>query len=152
MLKQNGRIFLWQYTENISNYPGWNLCADSEGCDYLLKNLNILAVAQRGSLLVTLSSPTPNVLSVPNNKNGTAKLLSHDKFEICLDAAAGNKDLWDFTCRNNSLVFRVGFNWLMPIQEGIRAVANGSGDYCMGGHKSASANKLSNLWFWWYLK
>ncbi len=41
MLKQKGQIFLWRYKDNTRNYPGWHLCADCEGCQFVFEVLNL---------------------------------------------------------------------------------------------------------------
>lgn len=152
MLKQSGQIFLWRYKDNVRNYPGWHLCADSQGCEFLLEVLNAFNKSQEKSFLVAISNPPSKVLSVPNNQGGRAKWQSPKELKLSFDSDANATELWDFSFNNNLSILKFGSKGIKELKKGIQDVTNGQGDYSIGGYDSESNEESTCLWFWWYPK
>lgn len=71
---QRGEVYLWHYKECTRNYPGWNLTADDQACDSLLRLCDLMRSARwSSSATLTVSRPTPGILSVPDNRGGAAR-------------------------------------------------------------------------------
>ncbi len=75
--KQEGRLYLWRYTENTRNYPGWHLTADDACCHSLADLIERMLSARWSSQKpLVLTPPTKEVLRVPNNRGGEARWKS----------------------------------------------------------------------------
>ena len=72
--KQKGHLYLWHYVENTRNYRGWNLTADKDFRDSFVDLIEKISEAKYNSLKsLKITSPTAEILKVPNNKGGQAK-------------------------------------------------------------------------------
>jgi hypothetical protein len=73
-LKVTGQIFIWRFTDNDRNYPGWNFTVDSKASQDLLQLFDLMAKCDWSTKKsLRTDEPTDNELSVPNNRQGTAK-------------------------------------------------------------------------------
>lgn len=143
--KQSGSISLWRYTQNESNYPGWHLSADADGCASLSALLQSLV--QDGHAVtrtVLLEAPNHRILSVPNNLGGRANHEAPGKLRIRF---SGDSGVWSFPPALEPAELTFGKEWLEPLQRGLDAIARGQGDYYIGIKQKDSLP----LWFWWRL-
>ena len=134
----SGSISLWRYRENVRNYPGWHLSADRRGGE----SLHALLLALRstsGHRTVPITRPTAEVLSVPNNKNGTAKWIAVDKWRI--EYAEANH--WAFTQKGELALLTIGTEDMADLIAGV-ATMQADGDYSIGEGESGQ-----RLWLWW---
>ena len=137
--KQQGSIYLWRYTENERNYPGWHLSADPAGCQSLVALFEALAADGPSAFrTIDLTAPTTAILSVPNNRSGTAKFKSPKKWRIGFSKDPSH---WSFSQQLESAEFSYGYVWLSPLCKGVNGIPQGHGDYSIGGDP--------RLWFWW---
>lgn len=137
--KQHGAISLWRYTENECNYPGWHLSANPAGCESLIALIEALAAdGANAARSVELMPPTSAILSVPNNKHGTAKFVAPTKLRISF---SGTPDHWLLPQQLEPAELSFGHAWLAPLRNGLAGIPNGIGDFSIGGDLP--------LWFWW---
>ena len=139
--RQAGRIPLWRYTEHERNFWGWHLNADRDGCDSLLKLVDMLSLDGTGHRTVEITAPTEAQLSVPNNWRGQAPWVAPDKLRI---AIVDDAECWEFSPGLTPASLTLGSRWLPDLRKGIVGIPLGRGDYSIGGHKSGLP-----LWFWW---
>jgi len=140
--KSAGRISLWRYTENESNYPGWHLNADEAGCACVLALLDALSRDDAPYRTLALTPPTDAQLRVPNNRHGNAAWLAPERLRVRLGAEPAQ---WAFPRDLDPATMIVGSQWLEPLRRGIADIAGGRGDYSIGGGDTDSLR----LWFWW---
>ncbi len=137
--KQSGSIMLWGYTENLRNYPGWHFTADRAGCDSLIALLDAFAAdGPPGSRTLTITAPTPAVLSVPNNRSND--LLVPSKFRLSFASIASE---WLFPRSAAPAELSLGVDWLPVFRQSVAGVPKGKGDYSIGPRNGEC------LWFWW---
>ncbi|BDU16499.1 hypothetical protein [Lysobacter auxotrophicus] len=139
--RQSGRVSLWRYTENVRNYPGWNLNVDAAGCRSLLELLDALTTEGTGGRTITVTPPTSEQLRVPNNRGGAATWLAPEKWYVSL---ASDPGAWNFPPDTQPAVLALGSNWLAPLRAGIAGTQVGIGDQSIGDRKRGLA-----LWLWW---
>jgi len=76
--KQAGALYLWRYTENQRNYPGWHLAADKTGFAALTDLLTrLLRAGDAASRTTQIAPPSPAVLGTANNR--TAPVVSTER-------------------------------------------------------------------------
>ena len=133
-----GRIYLWQYTENTRNFPGWHLVVDSKARDSLASLLVSLNEAQ-GTIHRTLriSRPTQHVLCIPNNKDGLARFSAPTKLVIHFDPTS--EDLCELECVDDAVEWRLGANSMTELVAAL-AAPNKFFDRTLF--------KDKQLWFW----
>ena len=143
--KQEGRLYLWRYTESTRSYPGWHLTADDACCNGIVDLIERMLSARwssQKSLVVT--PPTEEVLRVPNNRGGEARweapgslILKYPKGKVGDEYIALDK-------HGDTIVLSAGRLKLGLLQECVLKVLRGEGDY------SIEAGD-TQLWFWWML-
>jgi hypothetical protein len=139
--KQSGTVWVWRYTENLHNFPGWHLTADTTGCRSLLALLDAFAAdGVAGTRTINVSSPTASVLGVPNNR--AAAWLAPAKFRLSFSATPSQ---WSFPDSLEPAELAVGVDWLPQLRRGIAGIPLGEGDYSIGPSSRGSVR----LWFWW---
>jgi len=138
----SGRISLWRYTGNERNFPGWHLNADPAGCGCLLALLALLPGDDAPYRTIALTPPTAAQLSVPNNRHGIAAWVAPTRLRVRL---ADEPSLWAFPADLEPGTMTIGSHWIAPLRRGIDDIANGRGDYSIGGRGEDSLP----LWFWW---
>lgn len=138
--KQAGSIALWRYTENIRNYPGWHITADSAGSASLVDLLDAFAAdGVPVSRTLAISTPTTAILAVPNNRSSAWRSAS--KLRLSLSA---NESEWLFPDFLEPAELTIGAQWLLELRRGIAGIPHGKGDYCIGPTRNGSFQ----LWFW----
>jgi hypothetical protein len=133
-----GAISLWRYRENVGNYLGWHLSADEQEAESLHSVLTALSSAG-GYRTVPITKPTPDIIRVPNNRNGAAKWHTVNKWRIeCVE-----NDCWRFSEDAGAAILVVGGRYLSDLIAGVYTMGT-DGDYCIGGDQRDEL-----LWFWW---
>jgi hypothetical protein len=139
---QQGHIYLWQYVENTRNYPGWHLTADEIFCNSFADLIERMVTAKyscQKSLNVT--SPTREILNVPNNKGGQAKwkspkllILKHQKNNI-------PDDYFSLEESEGMVIISAGRQKLESLKECVLKIIPRDNDYSV---------EIGNtqLWFW----
>jgi hypothetical protein len=136
--QQRGRIYLWQYTENTRNFPGWHLVVDSSARDSLVALVVSLNEAQDPvHRTLEINRPTHNVLCIPNNKDGLARFSAPTKLVIHFDPTS--EDLWALDCVDDAAEWRLGANSMTELGAAL-ADPNEFFDRTFGRDKQ--------LWFW----
>jgi hypothetical protein len=138
-------IYLWRYHENRRNYPGFHLTADAQGCALLIAALEVSSTTTIDRTnRFELSRATSSVLSVPNNRGGTATFSSYSEWVIeCGAKLADGHQCFEITGSRCRLL--VSPRRSAEILSGVMAIADGRGDYCIG-------DDDHELWFWWHPK
>lgn len=144
--KQKGDLYLWRYLENSRNFPGWHLTAN-DICCFALNELfeTMLAAHWSSEKTLTLSEPTKEVLSVPNNRGGAARfkyanllIIKHLKEEVA-------NNYFALEAENKQVRFSVGSDKLKLLKNCIYRITKREGDYAINVNET-------RLWFWWLLK
>jgi hypothetical protein len=149
--RPGGRVYLWRYRDNTQNYPGWHLSADREGGLSLLALLALFEVtAESAHSTVPLSEPTPDVLTVPNNQDGRARVWAPTKWRIAYEPQA--PDLWVFPHSTDPAILTLGSTYLPLLVRGVSDLTSGSGDYCIASEFREAPAESRELWFWWSLR
>jgi hypothetical protein len=142
--KSQALIFLWRYRENRRNYPGYHLTANREGCDQLLEILGAHEKAKQAiQTIVSLSSVTPQILSVPDNTRGDAACVSLAAWEL-ITQPEFPPEYFQFQESYPICRLQLSQNQAGCIAEGVKDIQAGKGDYCIGGEGDQV------LWFWWF--
>ena len=113
---QNGDVFLWRYTENTKNYPGWHLALDVLGANSLLKLFSSMkALNQPTMRTIRLSKPGSGVLARPNNR--TSRIVAKDKLHI--NWTQDRKNEWSIDERDDEVIMVLGKKVLTNIEKAI---------------------------------
>jgi hypothetical protein len=89
--KQAGRFFLWRFTENTRNFPGWHFMVNAAASRSISTLLRSMAQSETVcSRTIVVSLPTAEVLSIPNNRN--SQCVAPERVRVELDLAVG--DAW----------------------------------------------------------
>ena len=134
--KQSGRLFLWRFTENTRNFPGWHFMVDRAAAASLSELLKAMARGTppcfRG---VVVSLPTAEVLAVPNNRHSGC--VAPEKLRVELDPE--DADSWAFEEEGAVLHWRMGAHKL-------QLAADVFGDPVK--YFDSSIGKSPALWSW----
>ena len=137
--EQAGTVALWRYTENQRNCPSWNLTADAAGCASLLALLDAFeADGAAASRTLSITSPSPAILRVPNNRSSA--WIAPSKLRLSFSVDPGE---WSFPESMEPAMLSIGADWLPQLRRAVAGIPGGEGDYSIG---SSSSGKL---WFWW---
>ena len=69
--KISGRVYIWKYTDNGRNYPGWNMTVDNSASQELSQLFDMMEKCEWSTNKKVLTTqPTDKELSTPNNRNG----------------------------------------------------------------------------------
>ena len=130
------------YHSNDRNYPGWHLTANRAGVASLVALLDIVASGNQPAIqTVQLSSPTPAILSVPNNRR--AEWTAPAKLRVGL---ADNPKEWVFACTDVAAQLTLGLDWCPVLRQAVARIPLGEGDFSIG-----PPDPSQRLWLWWYL-
>jgi len=148
--KQTGKLYLWKYTENSKNYPGWHLHADLEGCTSLIKLICLMRMDKfPAKRTVKISAPNSQILSVPNNKRGKAKWKTLKKLKIKSVKSASDYKEQFLTHKHNHILLTADEIMLTKLEQGFNDITKGKGEYSIC-HDGAMEKSVSScLWFWW---
>ena len=139
--KFKGKVYLWKYLENQSNYPGINLTANRDGCDSMIELLTLLGYSQYAPTKTLNLQPTiQQIASV-----GTRK----DKFKsftaLTLHFATEEESTWTVEELNDEIRLSFSLHYLNELKNAINRIREGAGDFLL------TDNKRKNiLCFWWY--
>jgi hypothetical protein len=136
---QKGHVYLWQYVENTRNYPGWHSTTDGTFCHSFADLIERMVTARYNcQKSLTVTSPTKEILRVPNNRGGVAKwnspkmlILRHQKYNL-------PDDYFSLEESENTVIISAGRQKLELLKE---CVLRRDIDYSI---------KVGNnqLWFW----
>jgi hypothetical protein len=139
-----GGVSLWRYRENRHNYPGYHLTADTAGCDFLLASLQRLVSASSAlHIELPLAPLSPDILAVPNNRRGNATVRAFTRLELVTEPHFEQRHM-RFTEQHPKCVIDLSSAQAGCFADGVRDIANGKGDYCIGEVRD------QELWFWWH--
>jgi hypothetical protein len=140
--KQEGRVYLWRYLQNTRNYPGWHLSADQafgrRFGDLIQIMLNSPYNSQKA---LTITAPTKEILSVPNNQGGRSAWESPKSFVIKHQKAENFNDLANLEESSETVVLTAGRQQLGLLGNCVSKILEGDNDY-------AIEIGDTQLWFW----
>ena len=114
---QNGKVFLWRYTENTRNYPGWHLALDFPAANSLLTLFSLMKGLNQPTMrTIRLSKPGSDVLAIPNNRR--SGIVSKDKVRV--NWTPDRKDEWSIDEPNDEVIMRLGERVLANIENAIQ--------------------------------
>jgi hypothetical protein len=139
--KFTGKVYLWHYSQNARNFPGWHLTADAAGCQSLIELFKLLGTTSSpATRRISVTPPTREILSVPNS--GILPWTAPDRLVLTFHS---DPRAWQITEANQVAEFVFGHSWLSQLQAGISGIGQGQGDYSIGNPNVPS----QRLWFWW---
>ena len=139
--KQKGHLYLWHYLENERNYPGWHLSADRAFCnsfsDLIERMLLSSWISQK---LIALTTPTMDILRIPNNRGGNARWYTKNSLLIKCGKDSG-KECFDLEEKDDLVTILASSQNLIFLQTCVTGIFQGKNDYSIEiGEK--------RLWFW----
>jgi hypothetical protein len=112
--KQAGRFFLWRFTENTRNFPGWHFMVDAAASTSIATLLRAMAHSETAcSRTIVVSLPTAQVLSTPNNRNSPC--VAPEMVRVELDLSAG--DGWSLFEEGAVVHWRLGAHSLRSLAD-----------------------------------
>ena len=137
--QQRGCVCLWRYLDSMRKDGGWHLSADRTGA---LSLLELVSALQRCELAATrtvqLTAPDRKTLGVPSRG---FRWWAPEKWRISTVEGAR----WRFAQTEKIAALSLGGKYLSELADGLRKIAGGDGDYCIGDEKRLD----EVLWFWW---
>jgi hypothetical protein len=146
-LEISGGVYIWKYTDNDWNYPGWNMTVDDLASQELSQLLDMMEKCEWSTSKKILTTiPTVKEISAPNNRNGMAKWITESKIILSFKT---NKtlDYWATIETVDELEIGFGFEKLQRFKNSIINIPRGKGDYSI-----ADKDNNSSLTFWWRVK
>ena len=142
-LKLTGTLYLWTYTENDRNYPGWNLSATQESLRDLHELLNLMERCEWSTNKTLKVQPqTTTQLNTVNNRNGKASWKSTS--ELILKSNKNiHEDSWNYRAGTNNLELTFGAKKLVQLRNSLNEIANGNGDFAISDQLDENI-----LYFW----
>ncbi|KAA3439777.1 hypothetical protein [Rufibacter hautae] len=145
--KLKGRVYLWKYKELENRYPGWNLATDADGCDSLVKLLNLMDTSELPSKkTVPTEVPTKLQLKVPNYQQGLASWRAA-KYLTLNFKKQGQISEWNITENGEEVEVRFGVGKLNQLRTAIAGIPQGKGDFAI-----SDSDEENILYFWWNLE
>lgn len=148
--RQRGSVYLWRYTENERNYPGWNLTADAAGSVSLAELLELMSHASFAvSRSVKITPPSVAVLAVPSNRNGAAAWKVARALELRYRGETrARPDDWALEANGGVVTLAVGGQRLAQLRRAVDDIRAGvECDYSVGPEDASDA---SLLFVWTY--
>lgn len=137
--KLEGNIYIWKYSPQLSNFPGWNMSIDREARKNLPALLDLMQKSEWPSkkALPTAIPTTQPLLPVRGNSWKT-------KSEILLNYKKEHgADYWQTIANENTLEIRFGSNKLVEFINSIQRLQSGINDFAIG-----DENEENILYFW----
>lgn len=142
--KVNGKVYIWMYTDNQKNYPGWNLTVDLQAGISLIELLDLMTASEWSSKkTISTELPTKFQLKVPNNELGLAKWRTKPKLTLNYRKEE-SKDFWLITETDNGIEIQFGKTKLTDLKNAINRVPKGDGDYAI-----SDMDDKNILYIWW---
>jgi hypothetical protein len=146
-LKISGQVFIWKYSDNTGNYPGWNLTVDKLASEELSNLFDMMSKCEWStSKTVRTSKPMETEIAVPNNQNGNAKWSTRPAIIFCTKSNLSPHH-WIISEMPDSLEINFGKQKLQKLKEAIISIPNGNGDFSI-----SDENQTNILTFWWNLR
>ena len=112
--KQAGRFFLWRFTENTRNFPGWHFMVDTAASTSIAALLRSMAQSETVcSRTIVVSLPTAEVLSIPNNRN--SQCAAPERVRVELDLS--DNDVWALVEDGAAVHWRLGTQSLRRVAD-----------------------------------
>lgn len=143
-LKISGHVYIWRYSDNDKNYPGWNLTVDNMASEEISNLLDLMSKCEwTTSKKIFAQRPTDNEVSVPNNRRGDASWTTKEKITIT-HKTSESPDFWALIDKEDELEIRFGKQKLMELKSAIESIPTGKGDFSMADRQDENI-----LTFWW---
>ncbi len=138
--KLQGRVYLWRYTGNARNFPGWHMNADSSACTSMMQLIDLMMSSSFTSkATLSLALPADVQLDVPN---APLKHRAATSLEILHSPRTMRYEHWLLTESGDQIHMELGREELGQFRKGIIDITHHEGDYCIG-------LDGQELWFWW---
>lgn len=138
--RQSGRLFLWRFTENVRNYPGWHFMLDRAGSISISQLMHAMSRTSGNCIrTVQISQPTTEVLRVPNNK--ASGCIAPTKLRIELDTA--DPTAWVLDDDGVAAQWRLGSSHASTVADAFADPAK---------YFDSSIGAAPGLWSWGLLK
>jgi hypothetical protein len=143
LYKFKGKLHLWKYLENQSNFPGINLTADRDGCKSIIELLTLFKSSiNKPTKTLTLYPTTQKIASV-----GTSKSKFKSFSSLTLDFIKEDENIWTVEeVVNDEIKISFSLFYLDELEQAIKRVKVGEGDFPIADKKYKNV-----LYFWWYL-
>ena len=140
--KHKGRVFIWKFSPDNKNYPGWNFTSDLEGCYSLIELLELMQASPFPSKKLIPTNPVTlsQVKAVTGSKSyKSARLLA-------LDYRKGQPEFWQTDQDPEKLKISFGDRELEFLQTALQRIIKGEGDFAIG-----NSNDEYQVYFWWFM-
>lgn len=148
---QNAKIWCWLYKENARNYPGVNLTATTDGCDALLKAIELLeqeGPPSRRTILLKRLAPKDEA-----KVSGGQRYRNFSKLRLCLLERTADLQQMCISYDRDSATVEIVPQELYQLKEAIAAVRGGHGDSGIAPETTEGAfgpkDKASDILVFW---
>lgn len=136
-----GEIYIWKYTNNTKNYPGWNLTLNKEAAQNLLKLFDLMLKSEWSAKKNIQTAPvTQFQADIPQNRNSNWKSKPKILFKY------NNNDLnefWQIIETDDCVEILFGKEKLYKLKESIHNIISGKSDFAI-----SDSNEDNILYFW----
>jgi hypothetical protein len=149
--KQQGQIFLWRFSGETRNFPGWNFCADEAGCESTAQLLQLMQRARWASKRTLHVTRVPDEFINPREPAARSRLIvpRHLTLSYRRDRVESSHWHWDGNWSEPTVLF--GTEKLSELACALRRMSLGEGDFRVGSDEQRlhgiDASDVS-IWFW----
>lgn len=136
-----GEIYIWKYTSNIKNYPGWNLSLNISGAQSLLKLFDLMLQSEWSvKKAIETNNVTKFKTDIPRNGNSDWK----SKKTIIFNYKKNNYyDYWQIIENGENIEILFDNEKLLKLKESIDNLISGKKDFAI-----SDSNEDNILYFW----
>jgi len=136
-----GEIYIWKYTSNNKNYPGWNLSLNISGAQSLLKLLDLMLQSEWSvKKAIEVNNVTNFQTDIPQNRNSGWE----SKKTIIFNYKKNNYfDYWQIIENGQNLEILFDNEKLLKLKESIHNLIFGKRDFAI-----SDSNEENILYFW----
>lgn len=142
-------VYLWTYSENRRNYPGWHLSIEPAQQNKIiaaLEELRVVRPRRRGAVFLA-RPPTGSVLKIPNNRLGAAGWKFARRMHVNMPADYP-VSYWELLNDGDAVRIGLGIDMLHKLIASIQKLCEGIGDFGIGPPESSPRCEAEWLTFW----
>jgi hypothetical protein len=138
---QEGRLYIWRYSEPGNDWRGWHFTADPAGCRSVRNLLDRMQGGDASHRTLKLEPVTDAILSVPNYGH---KAEGH--FEKLRIEYVPGFDALRMASDGPSLIMTIGGQRVRKLSAAFAEVEVGTGDF---GIATSDDRRAESWMFWW---
>lgn len=149
--KQSGRLFVWRWSDESRNYPGWNVTADRSGAESLRQLFALMQRAEWSSQrALKVTNPVPGLVARRRVAIG-GDLLVPRRIIFKYRKTAVRPCYWHWEGNWTSPVLIFGSEMLQRLRNALDQIYDGIGDFRVGSqdqHLHGIDRVNVSIWFW----